>query len=88
MLTITESFFRQYWGDDCDLTDLSSYLKISAANGFAIPFLGYIELDVSAMGYAFPKMGFLVAKDPVNTPLADKKKAVPGVIGSNIFAFM
>ena len=39
---------------------------------------------MSAMGYAFLKMGFIVAKDPVNTPLADKKKAVPGVIASMV----
>ncbi|KAK2188352.1 hypothetical protein NP493_135g04006 [Ridgeia piscesae] len=30
-------------------------------------------------------MGFLIVRDPVGTPLLQRKKLVPGVIGSNIF---
>ena len=37
------------------------------------------------MGHAFENMGFLIVRDPVGTPLLQRKKLVPGVIGSNIF---
>jgi len=33
----------------------------------------------------FAEIGFLVMKDPVETPINERKKRVPGVIGSNAF---
>ena len=40
------------------------------------------------MGRQFPGMGFLIAKDPEQAYMMDRKHKVPGVIGSNIFQFM
>ena len=37
------------------------------------------------MGHTFEDMGFLIVKDPVGAPLVERKRLVPGVIGSNIF---
>ena len=60
--TITESYFTEHLKRD--LMDVSRYLKITAANGLQIPFLGYFEADISLFGRTFPKAGFLVVRDP------------------------
>ena len=83
--TITETYFKQYLLSEGELLDVSSFIHISGAQGLSVPFLGYLEVDLVALGYTFPKMGFLIVKDPVNTPLEERKREVPGVIGSNIF---
>ena len=81
--TITESFFREHFSQT-DLVDVTAFISISGAQGLAIPYLGYVELPLSLLGHSFIKMGFLVVKDPTGTSIAEKKKRVPGVIGSNI----
>ena len=82
--TITESFFRAQLGAGRNLTDVSSMLKITAANGLSIPYLGYVELDIQILGHCFPGMGFLVVKDPPGENMRSRKEQVPGVIGCNI----
>ena len=86
--TLTESFYNQHFERGNRMVDISSYLDLSAANGLAIPFVGYVELNLTVLGNSFPAMGFLIVKDPIGTPLEDRKKKVPGVIGSNIFRHM
>ncbi|KAL1278989.1 hypothetical protein QQF64_025662 [Cirrhinus molitorella] len=39
------------------------WLKITAAKGLDIPYLGYIELDVEVMGMTLPECGFLIVKE-------------------------
>ena len=82
--TLTESFFREKLQGMGDLQDVSQLIKITAANGLEIPYVGYIELNLTAFGHEFPRMGFLIVKDPSHTPIAGQKKKVPGVIGCNI----
>ena len=87
--TVTESFFKAHLEKEgCDLVDVSSYIKITGASGFDIPYLGYVELDVHTLGRRFPRMGFLIVKDSTNSAMLKRKRAVPGVIGSNIFHFV
>ena len=86
--TITESFFRNNLQGREELLDVSSYIKITAANGLSVPYLGYLELNVTVLGHTFNRMGFLVVKDPTDQAFLEKKRAVPGVIGSNIFRSM
>ncbi|CAC5386521.1 unnamed protein product [Mytilus coruscus] len=86
--TITESFYRNHIPELGDLIDITYMLRISAANGGDIPYIGYIECDLKALGYTFVNMGFLVIKDPSDNMLRQRKKRVPGVIGSNIFKSM
>ena len=83
--TITESFFREHLIQEGHIQDVSRLIKISAAQGLEIPYVGYIELPLEFMGHTFEDIGFLIVKDPVGTPLVERKKLVPGVIGSNIF---
>lgn len=64
--TISEAFFRQHLlGENEDVTPTSKWLKLTAANSLPIPYIGYIELDVQALGLTAPKCGFLVVRDPV-----------------------
>ena len=87
--TVTESFFRKYLQKEGgELIDVSSYIRISGASGIDIPYIGYIELDLYALGQKFPQMGFLIVKDPEGSALTRRKQEVPGVIGSNIFQFI
>ena len=84
--TITESFFREHLAEkEEQLKDVSQLIRISAAQGIDIPYVGYVELPVQFLGHVFDNMGFLIIRDPVGTPLSERKKLVPGVIGSNIF---
>ncbi|XP_041862171.1 uncharacterized protein LOC121653037 [Melanotaenia boesemani] len=78
--TITESFFEKNfapWGSDKLRT--CNWLRLTAANGLAIPYIGYFELDVLLCGKAVAKRGVLVVKDSKNGA-----PAVPGVLGMNI----
>ena len=85
--TLTESCFRENFSQE-ELVDINAVLRISGAHGAVIPYLGFIELPLQALGQTFERVGFLVVKDPVGSAVADRKRAVPGVIGSNIFRDM
>lgn len=54
------------------------WLKITAANGLDLPYMGYVELDVEAMGLIIPERGFLIVKDSSHC------SSVPGLIGMNV----
>ena len=77
---MTYTFFNQNY--DEELTDVLSYIKISAANGLSIPYFGYFEPDIEVMGKKF-KAGFVVVKDPEDFSLMQRKIDVPGVVGGN-----
>ncbi|KAL0147914.1 hypothetical protein M9458_056791, partial [Cirrhinus mrigala] len=77
--TISESFFREHlFGEDKDILSMAGWLRITAANGLDISYLGYLELEVETMGIVLPECGFLVLRDIPNSPL------VPVLIGMNI----
>ena len=82
--TVTETFYREHLSGK-ELVDIQQFLTISAANGLAIPYLGYIETNIEVLGRTFDNVGFLVVRDPSDGPMVERKKRVPGVIGSNIF---
>ncbi|KAL2102439.1 hypothetical protein ACEWY4_001607 [Coilia grayii] len=80
--TITESFFvNQFepWGQERLMS--CHWLQLKAANGLAIPYLGYLELDVVLCSKVIPRCGVLVVKDPPGGP-----PGVPGVIGMNVIS--
>ncbi len=79
--TITEGFFREHlFGNESDVLSTSGWLKITAANGLDIPYLGYMELDVEVMGMTLPECGFLIVKD---TP---SPSSMAVLIGMNIIS--
>lgn len=79
--TITESFFVENfepWGQE--RLRSCHWLRLSAANGLPIPYVGYMELDVELCGKMVPKCGILIVRDPP-TSLASQ---APGVLGMNV----
>lgn len=79
--TITESHFCQHfepWAQE--RLKMCNWLKLTAANGLSIPYLGYLELNVELCGKVIQNCGILVVRDPPdNTP-----SQVPGVLGMNV----
>lgn len=80
--TTTESFFLpqfEPWGPEC--LQSCHWLQLRAANGLAIPYIGYVELYVVLCGKALPHCGILVVKDPPGTV-----PSVPGVLGMKVIS--
>lgn len=81
--TITESFFHKHfepWGSDKLQT--CNWLQLRAANGLAIPYIGYLELEVELVDKTMLQCGVLVVKD---TP-GDSVPHLPGVLGMNVIS--
>ncbi|KAL0198417.1 hypothetical protein M9458_006957, partial [Cirrhinus mrigala] len=81
--TITESCFLKNfkpWGQE--RLKLCQWLQLRAANGLAIPYIGYMELDVELCNKIVPECGILVVRDPPGGMCAE----VPGVLGMNVLS--
>jgi hypothetical protein len=52
-------------------------MKVTGANDLPIPYLGYIELDISIVKTMNPKVGFLVVKDTED----NSKSKLPFLLG-------
>ena len=82
--TITEEFFDTHFkSKGQELLSTSGWLKLTAANGLEIPYLGYFELGVKAFGLNVPRRGILVVKDSTNDAMRARKLDVPGLLGMN-----
>ena len=86
--TVTETFFHEHLDDGQKPRDISSYISLAGAQGAEIPYVGYIERDIDICGYKLEGMGFLIVKNPIGTSMEDRKRRVPGIIGSNILGHM
>lgn len=78
--TVTESFFLSHfapWGHD--RLRSCHWLQLRAANGLAIPYIGYLELEVQLCGKVMPRCGILLVKDPPGAV-----SSVPGILGINV----
>ena len=82
--TITESFYKEFLAQGREVIDVTSYIRTSASQGLEIPYVGYVELQLTAFSHKFEGLGFLIVKDPVSTPIQARKKRVPSVLGSNV----
>ncbi len=81
--TITEScFLKEFkpWGQE--RLKLCQWLQLRAANGLAIPYIGYMELNVELCVKIVPECGILVVRDPPGGMCAQ----VPGVLGMNVLS--
>lgn len=78
--TITESFFHKQLGQKS--LQPCHWLQLRAANGLAIPYIGYIELEVELCSKLMPNCGVLVVKDPPGS----LNSKVPGVLGMNVLS--
>ena len=82
--TVTEGFFRKHICPTGDVESTSSWLKLKAANGLDIPYIGYVELDVEVLGKILPKRGILIIKDPHDPSTQARKQDIPGLLGMNV----
>lgn len=83
--TVTETFFKQNF--ECfgpQKLKMCNWLALRAANGLAIPYLGYIEVDIEVLGKVILKRGVLVVKDPTDSAAIARKQLVPGLLGMNV----
>lgn len=48
--TLTKSFFMSHFHSNQPKINNCRWLNLSAANGLAIPYLGYVEVDVTVLG--------------------------------------
>ncbi|KXJ15652.1 Retrovirus-related Pol polyprotein from transposon 297 [Exaiptasia diaphana] len=71
-----------------EVINVSSYIRISASQGLEIPYIGYVELQLTVLTNTFKGLGFLVVKDPVSSSVGERKKRVPGILGSNVLRDM
>lgn len=82
--TITETCFWENFQSCEESLKPCSWLQLRAANGYEIPYSGYLELDVTVLGKTSPSMGILVVRDPTDPFTQQQKRAVPGLLGMNI----
>ena len=61
-------------------------VEINCSKWISIPYVGYLELDVEALGVMIPRRGILVVKSPASQKARQRKKIIPGLIGMNIIA--
>lgn len=80
--TITESCYNKHFAhlENVPLHDCS-WLDLRAGNGLKLPYLGYLELDITVLGNCMPSMGIFVVKDH---QMQYKKFKTPAVLGMNI----
>ena len=81
--TITESFFMKHLSERREVINVLSYIRISASQGLEIPYIGYVELQLTVLTNTFKGMGFLVVKDPVSSSVGERKKRVPGILSDS-----
>ena len=81
--TITEIFYKEFFAQVREVIDVRFNIKISASQGLEIPYVGYVELQLTALSHRINGRGFLIVEDPVSTPIQVRKERVPGVLGSN-----
>lgn len=82
--TITESCFSNVFLQMQDLQDCSSYFKLTAANGLAIPMCGMLIVSIELCGQIYDDVHVLVVKDSLNTNMRERKEDVPGILGCNV----
>ena len=83
--TIPERLFHQHFDTGVSVPlQQCNWLQLRAANGLDIPYLVYLELDVTVLGKTLPQMGVLVVKDPPTPLLQASKPRISGLLGMNI----
>lgn len=80
--TITESFVAKHFeAGGPERLKACHWLRLRAANGLQIPYIGYLELDFQVLSKQIPKRGVLVIKDMLD---ASPNPDICGVLGMNV----
>ena len=82
--TVSETYFDQHLRAMTPQPVKScEWLQLTAANGLAIPYVGYIEIDITVLGHTWPQMGVLITRDSLQrTP--GRESAPAGILGMNV----
>ncbi len=80
--TISESHFRQHFGEQKLKLSSACWVKLTAANGLHIPVLGCLQTDVECLGKVLPRKCIFVLTD--TSPDVKEMKGMSGIIGMNI----
>lgn len=73
-----ESDLERIMGRVDQLVDTTSWLKLKAANDLDMPYIGYLEMDLTVFGQTLPKRGILIRRD------SKTDGSRPGLLGMNI----
>ena len=85
--TVTEAFYQEHLAPKgTPLKSNGPCLRIIAANGLEILYIGYLELDLDCDGILLPQMGLLVVRNAVDASIQREKQQVPGLLGMNVLA--
>ncbi|XP_042624230.1 uncharacterized protein cuzd1.1 [Cyprinus carpio] len=76
--TISESHFRQHFGEQKLKLSSACWVKLTAANGLDIPVLGCLQADVECLGKVLPSKCIFVLTD--TSPDVKEMKGVSGII--------
>ncbi|CAB4036798.1 Hypothetical predicted protein [Paramuricea clavata] len=71
-----------------ELLSTSGWLKLTAANGLEILYLGYFELDIEIFDLKVCRREILVAKNSAINAIRPRKREVPGLLGMNVLCEM
>ena len=77
--TLNHRFFVEHLQARLGPIHPCQWLRLRAANGLAIPYVGYVEADVVVAGRRLPRMGFLITQ-----PQEGGEPTAPGLLGMNI----
>ena len=80
--TLSHGFFMEHLQPRLGPIRPCHWLRLRAANGLAIPYVGYVEADVVVAGRQLPQMGFLITQ-----PQDGEGTMAPGLLGMNIIQY-
>ena len=78
--TVSEKFFREQLSSGASLNDPPQFLKIRAANGLEIPYVGYFITNFVIGTDKLEEVGFLVTKD------TQVPRRAPVLLGTNVLS--
>ena len=71
---VTESFYRRFLEPEgYRLIQIDTALHLAAANGLTVPYVGYFEPDIGALGDIYNGVGMLVVRDSL-MPLSEQRR--------------
>ena len=80
---VLETLYKQKLNPVCSgVQGGAKMLTLQGANGFEIPYLRFLELDVQVEGVTVPSCRVLVLKDTAAT--VEQRRRRPGVMGTNV----
>ena len=83
--TINEETYLRLWGSNAKELSEGHGLRLIAANGFDVPYLGVAHMDVEVAGVKVSDVGVLIVKSS-HTYRSDHSKHVPGILGTNVLS--